>query len=286
EEGVIGSQSDSGFPASRIAILGAGIVAFAASGIVSGFAAAGALLAAGCGLMVAFFVMDGRAHANRLLPMGTGNPLRPAGVTLLMVFGLSAGTIAFVIYGPAFLFARLGLSPVQIGGILMMESIAWSLAALIVSGAPRKREAMLLQVGFIWVALSIAGLSYAIPHGPIWSVVLCAIGQGAGFGIAWTFVYRRAVELVDETDRERMASAISTVQRIGYAIGAAYVGFIANRSGFAEVDLAKDGARIAQTLFTWCLVPALIGLICMVRFVKLIRNTDRGQCHADLPTGD
>ncbi|MGL4490830.1 MAG: MFS transporter, partial [Rhizobiaceae bacterium] len=46
EEGVIGSQSDSGFPASRIAILGAGIVAFAASGIVSGFAAAGALLAA------------------------------------------------------------------------------------------------------------------------------------------------------------------------------------------------------------------------------------------------
>jgi predicted MFS family arabinose efflux permease len=269
---IIGSENDAEFPAGRILLLGFGIVAFAASGIMRDQLSAFGLLAAGFALVGLFLKLDSDAPSNRLLPMGAGNPASPAGTVLLMVFGLSAGTIAFMIYAPTFLAARLNLSPLEIGGILMLESIAWSLSALLVSGVKRRHEPLWVSAGFIWVALSIAGLSYAIPYGSIWMACLCSIGQGAGFGCAWTFVYRRAVELVSEADQEKMTAAISTVQRVGYAIGAAYVGLIANRSGFADVDLKVSGATIAQSLFLWCLVPALIGLASMFRFVILMQK--------------
>ena len=51
--------------------------------------------------------------------------------------------------------------------------------------------------------------------------VCCALAQGGGFGIAWTYLVRRSVEGVGEDEKERIAAAIPTVQRYGYALGAA-----------------------------------------------------------------
>jgi hypothetical protein len=61
---------------------------------------------------------------------------------------------------------------------------------------------------------------------------------GAGFGMCWAFVLRRVVESVAESERERAASSLPTIQLLGYALGAALSGIVANLSG-----LAADGSR-------------------------------------------
>ena len=61
-----------------------------------------------------------------------------------------------------------------------------------------------------------------------WVVLL-----GAGFGMCWAFVMRRVVESVAESERERAASSLPTIQLLGYALGAALSGIVANLSGLA-----------------------------------------------------
>lgn len=264
----------SGFPAMRILLVAFSVVAFAGSGIVTRLPFAAMLVAIGAAALTAFFVLDNAAGNDRLFPRGAGVPSQPAGATMLMVFALSAGTIAFMVYAPVFIAARLGLSPIAIGAILMLESIGWSLASILVSGIDRRSEPLVLMLGFCWVVLSIAGFAYAVPYGSVLALSVCAFGQGAGFGMAWTFVYRRSAEIVAGDDRERMTAALSTIQRLGYALGAAYVGFIANRSGFVEADLAKEGPAIAQTLFLYSLIPAAAGLAAAWRFIGFQRVAD------------
>ena len=71
--------------------------------------------------------------------------------------------------------------------------------------------------------------------------------QGGGFGIAWPFVTRLIVAAAPESERTIASSAVPTMQRIGYAVGGATTGIIANASGFSE---GLSGAT-AESVATW-----------------------------------
>ena len=79
---------------------------------------------------------------------------------------------------------------------------------------------------------------------------------------------RLATNLADDNEKERIAAAIPTVHRAGYAIGAAYIGIIANT---AELDKAES-IQALQTATFWifvaCLPFALIGLVAAFRFIR------------------
>jgi hypothetical protein len=91
--------------------------------------------------------------------------------------------------------------------------------------------------------------------------------MGAGFGAAWAYMTRRATALAPHGEAERIASAIPTVQRLGYALGAAFVGIIANGTGFADDASAAVAARTSFWVFALSLIPAAIGLAAAYRFV-------------------
>ena len=61
----------------------------------------------------------------------------------------------------------------------------------------------------------------------------------------WTFILRRATALADPAEAQRVSAAIPTVQRSGYAIGAAYVGVIANSAGL-EPAASPPGACLLR----------------------------------------
>ncbi len=257
------------FPIGRMAILAAGVVAVATAGVVARTEIALLCGAAGLGLVALFVVLDARAGDMRLLPAGATRLMSPAGVTIALVFGLSSGAIALLVYGPVLISAIHGLSPLWIGFILVLESVGWSLAALFVAGAPRNAEPGLIIAGAAIVLIGVVGLALTIAFGPIWLVPLFATVQGSGFGLSWTFILRRATALVGPEDGDRVSAAINTVQRFGYALGAAAIGILANKAGLG-VGMGAEAARHATlAIFLPTVVPGLIGLAAAIRFARL-----------------
>ncbi len=145
--------------------------------------------------------------------------------------------------------------------------------AVLVSGSPERLDRVMIAMGMALVVVSIAGFLYAVPNGPIWLIAVFAAMEGVGFGMAWTFVLRRTTALSDPDEVQRISGAIPTVQRLGYALGAAYIGMVANASGFATMETGTEATDVARWIFLACVPFAVFGLLSMM---TLLQKETRG----------
>jgi len=99
-------------------------------------------------------------------------------------------------------------------------------------------------------------------------ILFCAVLQGGGFGIAWPFVTRVIVATADPTESTVASSGVPTMQRIGYAVGAAMTGIIANAVGFSEGLSAETSAGVASWIFLAFLPLGLIGCLAAVKLTR------------------
>lgn len=255
------------FPAMRLALLAAAIVLIASGGIVVEPMRTAELVMAGAASLGLFVWRDGRATGDRLLPAGAADPRGIAGATLLMVLAFSMATIPITAFGPILMTRIHGLSALTIGYIVACSSIGWTILAVAVSGAPERFDPALVAGGMAIVTLSILGFLQAVPRGPVWLIVVAALLEGGGFGMAWTFILRRATALSAPGEATRLAGALPTVQRLGYALGAAYTGIVANASGFLTMQTPDEAASVARIVFLACLPLAGIGVVALGGFV-------------------
>jgi len=160
-----------------------------------------------------------------------------------------------------------GASALVAGYLVACSSISWTVCAVLVSGAAERHDPKLIAAGMLAVVISILGFAYSVPNGPVWLIAVCSALEGGGFGLAWTFILRRATALAPRAERERIAGAIPTVQRLGYALGAAVIGIVANAAGFAEAADRGATAAAATAIFLASLPFAVLGLVAMGRFV-------------------
>lgn len=91
--------------------------------------------------------------------------------------------------------------------------------------------------------------------------------QGAGFGISWPFVIRIVVSAAREEERTVTSSAVPTMQRIGYAVGAALAGIVANAAGFSEGLSGETARGVAQWLFVAFVPFGLLGCLAAARLL-------------------
>lgn len=226
------------------------------------------LIGAGLACLGWFLWRDGTAAGDRLLPAAAFDPRHATGATLLMLLALSMATVGILAYGPLLMTAIHGISPLTAGYVVAASSIGWTVTAIAVSGAPERFDRMWIGIGMGLTSLSILGFAHAVPAGPLWLITLCAGIEGGGFGLAWTFILRRVTALARAGESAHVAAALPTVQRIGYALGAAYVGIVANAAGFLEMDTARDAAQVARVLFLSCLPLAGVGLLAMIGLLR------------------
>jgi Na+/melibiose symporter-like transporter len=109
---------------------------------------------------------------------------------------------------------------------------------------------------------------WAMPSGSVWLVALSMAATGGGFGLSWTFILRRSTALADGDEVHRIAGAIPVLQRLGYALGAAVMGIVANANGFLSMQAPADGAHAARAIFLACLAPAALALIAMMGLMR------------------
>ncbi|WP_118135388.1 MFS transporter [Oceanicella sp. SM1341] len=255
-------------PVRRLACLAAGVVFIAYAGIEVTALRTPLLVLAGLGCLALFLVIDGRSGAGRLLPAGPVNIRRPAGAALVMIFCFSAATITMNIFGPLLMAQIHGTPALLAGYVIAAGSVSWTVMAVLVSGAAERHDAKLILAGMALITLSVAGSAVVMPTGPIWLITACAVLKGGGFGMAWTFILRRAKALAAPGELERIAAAFPTVQRMGYAVGAAYVGIVANAFGLDTVMEPETARRVSSVIFIACLPVAGVGLLAAAHFVR------------------
>lgn len=253
----------------RLVLLGVGVVLIAYGGVEVAPLRTASFVLAGIVCMIGFLMLDGRSDLTRLLPPRPFNLGTPVGSALVMILGMSIATIAMTAYGPLLVVIMHGASALVAGYIVACSSIGWTIAAVAVSGSAERHDLKFIAAGMVVVTASILGFLYSVPNGPVWLIALFAAMEGAGFGMAWTFILRQTTVLAPARETQRIAGSIPTVQRLGYAIGAAYVGIVANAAGFADAVDMEDTANAAKAIFASCLPFAALGLAGMGRFVFL-----------------
>jgi len=225
-------------PWRRLVLLSLGVLAVLQAGMQDTPLQTAGLVAAGL-LLLALFLIQEAGAAVRLFPRAVLDPRTPWGPGFIMILAMSTATVSFMIYGPYLMETLHGVSPLTGGFVLAVESVAWSLAAIVFAGATVRQEPLLIRAGVICIGAGTVGFALLMPHGPVAWLLPWALLQGAGFGMCWAFVVRRLVARVDATDRERTSSAAPTLQMIGYALGAALAGMVANGLGLGDgVELA------------------------------------------------
>ncbi len=259
-----GETSPPPFPFIPLACLAIAVVLIASAGISIAVVRSSILLGLGIAGLVLFFRLDARMPEARLFPSRLFDWRGKVGSGMTMIAAFSVATCSFAIYGPLILTSLHGISVLTAGYVIAAESISWSVLSILVANAPPRSERSIIVVGAIMIATGIAGFAYAVPAGSIPLTLLCALLQGGGFGIAWPFVTRIIVADAPEGERTIASGAVPTMQRIGYAVGAATCGIVANASGFSQGLSGETAAGVAKWLFLAFVPLAVLGVLAAV----------------------
>lgn len=249
------------FPIKRLIVLSASILSVAFAGIYLDIVYSSVLSILAVILLWATFWIDGKCSTGRMFPTKPLSIIRPVGAGLLFILMASIATMSFLVYGPILLETLYGVTPLSAGYIVAVESVSWGLAAVIVSGKLARFETTLIRCGSITISLGLLGFAVFMRSGHLWVIVMCAVAQGAGFGMMWGFVVKRITVNALPEERDVTSSIIPTIQQIGFAFGAAAAGIVANASGFAGVVTESAADYAATWIFATFLPFAILATV-------------------------
>ena len=256
------------FPFLRLVLLALAVLMIAAAGVKIAILHTSLLATAGLGCLALFVRLDGTATNSRLLPLRPFDIRTQVGASIVMVFSLGMASIAVTAFGPLLITAIHQASALTVGYVITCSSIGWTIAAILVSGLSERHDRTMITLGVLVVALSVVGFLYAVPRGPIWLIAACAFLEGSGFGMAWTFILRFATSAAPPPEVKRISGAIPTLQRLGYALGAVYIGIVANASGILTMSTPSEAKVVSVWVFLACLPFAFLALIAMFALTR------------------
>ncbi|QPC90939.1 MFS transporter [Mesorhizobium sp. INR15] len=253
------------FPFAALGCLAISVVLIASAGVDIALLRSSLLMVVGLIGLFLFFRIDALKPLSRLFPSRLFSWRSPVGAGMTMVAAFSVATCSFGVYGPLLLTSLHGIPILTTGYIIAAESIAWSILSILVANAPPQRERLIIVAGAMMITAGIAGFAYTVPLGSIPLILLCALLQGGGFGIAWPFLTRVIVASAPNSEQTIASAAVPTMQRIGYAVGAALAGIIANASGFSEGLNREAAANVASLLFLAFVPLGVVGCLAALR---------------------
>ncbi|MGO1119117.1 MFS transporter [Rhodovibrionaceae bacterium A322] len=256
------------FPINRLLLLSGAVMAIALASINVEPVRSSLLVLTGLVLLGLFLRLDSRKDGNRLLPRRTYDPRTVAGSALGLMCLFCAGTTAYFVYGPVVMVTLFGVTALTAGYVLATSSISWSLLAIVASGLPERFHNGAILLGMSSVTISLFGFMWTLPNGPLWLIVFFAFLEGGGFGLAYGFIMQRATSLTVDEEKERLASALPTIQHLGYALGAAFVGIAANAAGFSDSLSKAVAADVGFWVFVASVPLALLGLTLTWIFIR------------------
>lgn len=238
-------------PWRRLLVLSVAVLCIATAGVQKdSLVLMGALSCIGILGFALFLRLDKAATDSRLLPYSITDMTHVTGIGLIGIFLISFATIAFSVYGPVLLHSLHDIGPLGVGYMIALESVAWTVGALSLSGLAPRQQIIAIRLAFLAILAATIGLAMVVTPGPVWAILPCLFITGAGFGACFGHILQRCTEAAPPEDKDRAASAMTTVQTVGYALGAAVSGLVANLVGYGDQPTLAD----AQAAGIWVFI--------------------------------
>ncbi len=261
------AESRTRIPSRQLALLVVGVSLIGAAGVVASPATAGICAVLGVAAMAAMLAVN-RLSPDRLLPRSAADLSTATGLGLLVMFACEAAAIGFTVYGPAFIQARHGASPLVAGYVTGGIAAGWTVCAMLVARLKPEHEPLAIRAGALVILAGVAASALAVSRGGLWSTGLALLAVGCGFGLCWAFLARRTIAGAPTQEQALASSAVPTVQLIGGATGSAAAGAMANLLGFGHgIDPAAAFAH-GPWLFGAFVPLALVGFAAAWRLAR------------------
>jgi MFS family permease len=262
---------EGGLPLIQIALIVIGVSALSSAGVIETGAVQILLVPASLLLLATAVIIDRRARA-RLLPRNAARFGTLIGAAYATYFLLLAGEVGFAIYAPAILQFTIGLSATQAGYVVAAEALAWTVAALAVSGSGSVWRRRWIVIGAACVPSALLLLSTILTSGLLLLIIIGGALLGAGFGLSYSFISRSVMASLDEDERATGSAGIGAVRDAGAATGAAIAGIAANLTGFAAGLTAESVALAGFWVCAIGIPISLIGLLAAIRLTRIARE--------------
>jgi MFS family permease len=255
-------------PAGRVALICVAIAGTSSASIVAApLAAAGLIIVAVVSLAV-MLRLD-RVASNPLLPSDAFSWRTPTGVGLWLALLLCVTYSPLQIYVPIFLQRLHGLDPLAAGFTVASASLGWTAASLATAGASGPWRDRLILAGPATMGVSLMAIALLTPHAAALLLVPAIVLLGIGIGQCWPFVAHRVMGGAKAGEEAIAASSVPTVQQMGFALGAALAGLIANASGLSAGIGDEGMVRAAFWVPAGFVVSAVLAFLVGLRLCHL-----------------
>ena len=251
-----------GAPFAQILLLLSAVLALSFAGSAETNTVRGALAGAATLAVLAMITVEKRVSA-RLLPAGTialSSPL--ARVYLIMLMLLV--TLASDIYIPFFLQELHGVKPLASGYLVALLALGWTAGAFLTARLSGRRANRVIVAGAAFEAVATALLCFTLArhnpqggYGLLVPATALIFAMGLGVGLGWAHLVTHVLHLAPDGEKDKASAAITTMQALGSAFGAAFAGVVANGAGLIDPGGAAGAQSAAFWLYALLAIPAL-----------------------------
>ena len=258
-----------GIPAGRVALICLAIAATSSASIAVSPLVKAALIAGAVLALVVMLRLD-RVAPNPLLPSDAFSLRTPTGVGLWVALLLCITYSPLQIYVPIFLQQLHGLDPLAAGFTVASASLGWTAASLGAAGTSESQRDRLIWSGPVVMGISLMIIAWLTP-GPHTLLLVPIVLLGIGIGQCWPFVAQRVMAGAKEGEEAIAASSVPTVQQVGFALGAALAGLVANASGLTAGIAGEGMLRAAFWVPASFVISAVLAVLAALRLCRLRR---------------
>jgi MFS family permease len=257
-------------PFAQILLLVAAVLVLSLASSVTSEALRALLAIAAVAGVVATVAIERRAEA-RLLPAGTIRLASPlARVYLIMLMLLV--TICSDVYIPYFLQVLHGVTPIVSGYLVALLAFGWTTAAFTTARLKGRSANRVIVAGAAVEALATAMLIFALArHNPESEFLVLATAtlfiflMGFGIGMGWAHLVTHVLHLAPAGETDKASAAITTMQALGAAFGAALAGIIVNSTGLLHPGGVAGALTAAHWLYGLLALPAAVAILFALR---------------------
>ena len=257
-------------PFLQIVLLVAAVVVLSFASSVDAPSLRGAFAACAVVAIVAAVAIERRTQA-RLLPAGTIRLASPlARVYLIMLMLLV--TICSDVYIPYFLQVLHGVTPLVSGYLVALLALGWTAAAFSTASLEGRRANRVIVAGALIEALATVLLVFTLArHNPESGLLLLVLAtvfvflMGFGIGMGWAHLVTHVMHFAPAGETDKASAAITTMQALGAAFGAALAGIIANSTGLIDPGGTEGAVTAARWLYALLALPAALAILLAIR---------------------
>jgi len=274
-DGERGDGRLSAIPYRRLALLAFAVLLISATSLTEAVWLRAVLVTASVVFAILTFVIDARAEQT-MFPRGATRLLTELGAIYWILF---LGSIVLAIvntYSTFYLQALHDVPPLVAGYLFAIQSLMWTVSALVVAMFPRSLETGSIVVGLFFILLGTAAIALTVESGPVFAIAIAIGLTGIGLGAINNPVIQRIIAIVPEAEKHMAGTSVQTIRNIGISFGAAFSGLVAAVAGLSEGASRETVGGAMQWVYGVNAGCALLALV-MVIPLLLARRAQRRQ---------